>query len=267
VTYLESSFLRFFAVSLALHMLFLLLWPKPPINVPASAPIPVALLPAPDRPPERVPEAPRPPPVKKTPRSIPKEAPSRISQAPAIIAKKSSPILENTPLIPQEKTQPKEQKQAEPPPQLQLQEQPVIAERALPTLKELLPPLTWSSAGQRDKQGNQPIPLNTTEPRYVTYFGSIQRSIDANWQYPELALQYGLQGRVVIEFAILENGRIEGVKLVRSSGSLLLDDEALRAIKAAAPFPPIPPWIEPKPLLISAGMEYHDGRIHTRFAP
>jgi protein TonB len=82
-----------------------------------------------------------------------------------------------------------------------------------------------------------------------------------------LALQYGLQGRVIIEFTILFDGRIESVRLVRSSGSILLDEEALRAVRAAAPFPPIPQWIEPKPLLISAGMEYHDGRLNARLMP
>jgi TonB family protein len=54
--------------------------------------------------------------------------------------------------------------------------------------------------------------------------------------------------------------------MVRSSGSQLLDEEALRAIKAAAPFPPIPRWIQPNPLPISAAMEYHDNRVDYHFA-
>ena len=58
------------------------------------------------------------------------------------------------------------------------------------------------------------------------------------------------------------NGQLEQLRLVRSSGSQLLDDEALRAIKAAAPFAPIPSWIKSIPLPISATMEYHDSRLN-----
>jgi outer membrane biosynthesis protein TonB len=43
----------------------------------------------------------------------------------------------------------------------------------------------------------------------------------------------------------------------------LLDNEALRAIKAAAPFPPIPTWIKSNPLRISATMEYRDSRLDS----
>jgi len=46
----------------------------------------------------------------------------------------------------------------------------------------------------------------------------------------------------------------------------VLDEEAVRAITAAAPFPPIPPWIKQNPLFISASMEYHDNRLNYRFA-
>jgi TonB family protein len=55
------------------------------------------------------------------------------------------------------------------------------------------------------------------------------------------------------------------LRIIRSSGSQLLDDEALRAIKAAAPFPPIPTWIKGNPLTISVTMEYNDNRPNFRY--
>ena len=61
-------------------------------------------------------------------------------------------------------------------------------------------------------------------------------------------------------------GELERARIIRSSGSQLLDDEALRAIRAAAPFPPIPSWIEANPLSILAAMEYHDNRVHYQIA-
>ena len=102
---------------------------------------------------------------------------------------------------------------------------------------------------------------------YVTYFTKVKQLIESQWEYPEIALRYGLQGRLALQFMIGGNGQLEQLRLIRSSGSQVLDEEAVRAIKAAAPFPPIPPWIKPNPLLISASMEYHDNRVNYRFSP
>src|SRR5262249_35238258 len=65
--------------------------------------------------------------------------------------------------------------------------------------------------------------------------------------------------------SILGNGDIESAKIVRSSGSNLLDEEALRAVKAAAPFGPIPPWIGKNRIDIVASFEYLDNRLNYRF--
>ena len=142
----------------------------------------------------------------------------------------------------------------------------MIAERRLPTLKELLPPVTWSSSTQKGSPSNTPVSLHTSDPKYITYVARIRQSIESVWQYPEIALRHGLQGKLALEFTILGDGQLEGLRLVRSSGSSLLDEEALRAIRAAAPFPAIPPWIKPNPLPISATMEYRDNRLNYRFA-
>ena len=152
--------------------------------------------------------------------------------------------------------EPKESKRDEPVPARPIQEDPIFTERSLPILKELLP-----SVGQTRKDNNGPIPLNTSDPKYKTYLQDVQQIIDANWNYPDLALQYGLQGTVIIEFVIVENGRVEGLRLIRSSGFRLLDEEVFRAIMASSPFRRLPSWIEPRRLWVSATMEYHDGRF------
>ena len=107
--------------------------------------------------------------------------------------------------------------------------------------------------------------LNTTNPQYVTYFGGIKHAIELVWQYPELALRYGLQGKLLLQFAILNTGELESATIVRSSGSHLLDEEAVRAVRAAAPFKPIPPWIGKNRIEIVASFEYLDNRLNYRF--
>jgi TonB family protein len=48
------------------------------------------------------------------------------------------------------------------------------------------------------------------------------------------------KGEVGIEFAILKNGNVAGMKLV-SSGDVALDRGAWAGITASNPFPPLPP--------------------------
>jgi protein TonB len=207
----------------------------------------------------------KPPPAARQP------APRRAAKAPAIVAKKNSPTaagrhadenVKRNPESPPHELLPPETSRENPPPREPLRENTVIVERPLPTLKDLLPSVTYSA---HENTEESPVSLNTTDPKYVTYVGKIKQSIETVWQYPEIALRYGLQGKLALEFTIAGNGQLEALRLTRSSGSSLLDDEALRAIKAAAPFPPIPPWIKPNPLRISATMEYRDSRLDYRF--
>jgi TonB family protein len=46
-------------------------------------------------------------------------------------------------------------------------------------------------------------------------------------------------GQVVINFRVLKDGSVTGLKLVRSSGMAQIDATALNAIKSSTPFAPI----------------------------
>jgi len=262
VGFLNKSYVRFFGVSIAVHFVLLfVVYPAPPIHRSEPETISVSLL---EREPQALMRVPRPP-------------PTRAANTPAIIARKSSlpapPKTDAAPARDRRKAEPEIIARADPtPPPPQpvpapvpreiIPEQSVVAERPLPTVKELLPPIGWSSSSR----SNAPVSLNTRDPIYVTYFTKIKQLIESQWEYPELAQRYGLQGRLAVEFTIGAHGQLERLRVVRSSGSQLLDEEALRAIKAAAPFPPIPSWIKPNPLPIAAAMEYHDSRLNYRFA-
>jgi protein TonB len=253
---------RFFALSLGLHALTLLVFYPGRSVMTSPSPqeaIPVTILPAPEK-------------RETEPTRVPKAAPTRPTRAPTIVARKDSPPVPSGRSAPARPPTGKNDNSREeaptpmpvapaPAPREPVAERTVITERPLPSLKELLPPPTWSS-GSRD---SGPVSLNTRDPIYVSYFNKIKQSIELQWEYPEVALRYGLQGRLSLEFAIAANGQLERLRILRSSGSQVLDDEALRAIKAAAPFPPIPPWIKANPLSISAFMEYHDNRLNYQF--
>jgi protein TonB len=271
VEHASRSLATFFAASLALHLALLLLWSQTSMHRAPKENISVSLLP--------VEEQPKAPPANQF-RGVPPQAPTRTPRAPAIIARKNSPELKRSgPAGVAASKKPVELKKQQefrepdpepvppresPRPPEKVEENLSITERRLPTMRELLPPTNWSSPAN---SGDEAIALNTRDPQYITYFTSIKRNIEFVWEYPEPALRYGLQGKLLLQFTILASGELESAQIIRSSGSNLLDHEALRAMKAAAPFRPIPPWIDKKKLTITASFEYLDNRLNYRVTP
>ena len=252
MAFLNTGLGRFLAISIAIHILTFFIIRMRPLSLTAQPePIAVSLLPQSERPSAPAARAPKAPPAPRAPK------------APAIIAKKDSAVSKEFPAPLRDQANPVERRRVEPAAREPIQETTVVTERPLPTLRELLPSPTYSSANARS---SGPVSLNSKDPIYVSYFTKIKQTIEQQWEYPEMALRYGLQGRLSLEFTIGASGHLEQLRMIRSSGSQLLDEEALRAIKAAAPFPPIPSWIKPVPLSISASMEYHDSRLDYRIA-
>ena len=69
---------------------------------------------------------------------------------------------------------------------------------------------------------------------------SIQNKIYANLTYPYLALIKKIGGKVTIHLKITKEGRLAKLKILKSSGFSILDEEALRATKTISAFPSAP---------------------------
>ena len=69
---------------------------------------------------------------------------------------------------------------------------------------------------------------------------SIQNKIYANLTYPYLALIKKIGGKVTIHLKITKEGRLAKLKILKSSGFSILDEEALRATKTVSAFPSAP---------------------------
>jgi protein TonB len=103
------------------------------------------------------------------------------------------------------------------------------------------------------------VDLNTTEFRYISYFLKLKRQIEGVWNYPEASRMRGEQGELLLVFTIRRDGYLEDVKLLETSGFSRLDDEAIRAIRVAAPFSPFPRSWELERLNIRAIFRYSFG--------
>lgn len=260
-----ASLLPFLVFSAFLHLLLILgTWPKPAKNEKVDESFPIAFLPSAE-PKKETTEKRNSPNRSKTVNTRPPEPPGQLAKYSTTSPETNSVAPTKTPKA-EVVEKKKELPQLEEPPELpeaprRAREQPTIVQRSLPTLKDLLPPVTWGPAAEKTGRTQEAVQLNTREPQYISYFTSIKRAIELVWEYPEPALRYGLQGKLVLEFTVLGNGQLERARLIRSSGSSVLDAEAMRAVKAAAPFHAIPPWIGKDRLEIIASFEYLDNRL------
>ena len=69
------------------------------------------------------------------------------------------------------------------------------------------------------------------------------QNVRANWYniIPEVARPPIMKkGKLSIEFAILKDGKVAGMKLATGSGDVALDRAAWGGITASNPFPPLP---------------------------
>lgn len=74
--------------------------------------------------------------------------------------------------------------------------------------------------------------------QYVkAHFLYIQEGIQKGITYPQIARKMGWEGKVVISFVICENGQVENIRIIRSSGYKVLDSNAVNTVRRVAPFP------------------------------
>lgn len=89
---------------------------------------------------------------------------------------------------------------------------------------------------------------------FSTVLAGIRERIERARFYPDQARRQGVEGVVEVEFTLSSDGRVEDVKVLRSSGSPLLDEASIETIKRAAPYPVVEDW--PRTLRIQLSITY-----------
>lgn len=86
------------------------------------------------------------------------------------------------------------------------------------------------------------ITANTKEYIYANYMRAWVARIEriGNLNYPDEAKRQQLQGNLVLTVALRRDGSVKNIEIIKSSGTLVLDEAATRIVGLAAPFPPIP---------------------------
>jgi protein TonB len=87
-----------------------------------------------------------------------------------------------------------------------------------------------------------------------------------NINFPEEAIVKNLSGKLILNATLDQAGRVVDAQISLSSGYDLLDKTALRIVKLAAPYPPLPEEIRRKwdQLNITRTWVFHSGSLNTQ---
>jgi protein TonB len=105
--------------------------------------------------------------------------------------------------------------------------------------------------------GDDSIPLNTKDAKYVSYFSRVKQQIQRAWVYPSQATKKSMGGELSLKFEISKDGNLLSLRLIDTSGSNILDTNAIKAVKGAAPYYPFPTTIRKEKLSILATFVYN----------
>jgi len=133
-----------------------------------------------------------------------------------------------------------------PPPASEAIDEPTLADAPASVPSENTPAVPDSSATATTAfiaSGAPPAPADqaTIRDRYLAeHFAYIRELILKRLDYPTIARKRGWCGQLKVSFIIEENGAVDKIVVLASSGYRLLDNEAVETIRRAAPFPPPP---------------------------
>jgi protein TonB len=147
----------------------------------------------------------------------------------------------------------------------------------LPTGRELMQQslemarLTSEIAVEKAQYAKRPkikyISASTQEYEYAAYMRGWVDKVErvGNLNLPEAIRQRGLSGRLIVTVVVRRDGSISDITINSPSGTKLLDDTAVRTIRLAQPFPPLPKTKEDiDELYITRTWDYSAGEVSTQ---
>ncbi|MFU8804957.1 MAG: energy transducer TonB family protein [Bradymonadaceae bacterium] len=115
--------------------------------------------------------------------------------------------------------------------------------------------------------------LNRRHTKYWSFFDRLVEQIRPHWRPRELMMHhdphgnvYGVSDRITVLFITLSSdGSLYQLRVLRSCGVDILDEEALRAVRRAAPFPNPPKGLQDSDGMIRFSFGFHLEVRHGQF--
>ena len=125
------------------------------------------------------------------------------------------------------------------------------------------------SEGRQAGQAIGPLDVlsDTMGVDFGPYLSRVLHDVRENWYnlIPEIARAPLMKrGKVSIEFAILKDGRVAGMRLAAGSGDVSLDRAAWGGVTGSNPFPPLPSEFSGQYLALRFHFYYNPERAELR---
>jgi TonB family protein len=114
---------------------------------------------------------------------------------------------------------------------------------------------TTSSFGK--VSGNIEIVSDTQGVDFGAYVGHVWLDVQQNWYAAVPQSAQTRHGNLVIEFSIMKDGKVAGMRLVQGSGDEALDRAAWAGIVASNPFPSLPTGFKGPYIVLRLSFEYN----------
>ncbi|MFA4990289.1 MAG: TonB family protein, partial [Candidatus Omnitrophota bacterium] len=127
-------------------------------------------------------------------------------------------------------------------------------------VKSEIDAITKEAKAKKENVIQQPAPV--PEPAQIKtspiseYVNQVSQQIGQNLAYPWAAKQAEIEGSVRLALRVYRTGKLMDIEIKKSSGSALLDQNAVDTIKKVAPFSPFPPEMKQKELWIDLPVVY-----------
>ncbi|MDX2479701.1 MAG: TonB family protein [Desulfuromusa sp.] len=112
------------------------------------------------------------------------------------------------------------------------------------------------SKERKDVEIGDTVWLNLQHNLLISFFRRFHDQIELVWNYPNEAAMNGIEGTLQLEIIVNKKGELLDVDLMRTSGSDLLDFEAIQAVYRAAPYGPLTKHYPHDKLKIRANFSY-----------
>lgn len=214
-----------------------------------------------DAPEDRRPDAPVPPAAAPKPAQTAPPRPERRPQAEAS-AREARPAPRPSPARPAE-TGPRPSPEAAEPASRPAPPAPPTA--AVPDLQALLqlPQTTvarleneWRQKYRPEVEKGTAVWLDTEKDLLISFFQRFRNNIYGVWNYPVRARDRGEEGTCLLRVTIHRDGTVREVKVMEGSGSSILDEEAVAAVRKGSPYGALPRAYEEEFLTIFAFFDY-----------
>jgi len=98
--------------------------------------------------------------------------------------------------------------------------------------------------------------LNSNDVLFGSFLRRFENAVYGVWQYPREAAMKGIEGITPVKITFNRNGEIIHVRLLESSGAIILDDEVLRTLKRLGPVGSFPKNYEKDEFNLIAFFQY-----------